>query len=222
MAEVKISDLTSATTPLAGTEVVPIVQGGITKKVAVSNFSGSSSGIVGVHNVLNYFDLTSQGISAQLNSQGTSNVAMSANQMYAYPFIPNKTITSVSLKINVSVLGVGVNARILIYSDSNGTPTTKLYESANLDCSTTGIKTATTAQTFNAGTVYWLCVQSSGTTSISGIPAAALLPLQMTSTLTAAPTTAYINTSTFGSAPTTFAINQRSNSAAPLVGIYLS
>lgn len=36
MAEVKISELTSATTPLAGTETVPIVQGGVTKKVAVS------------------------------------------------------------------------------------------------------------------------------------------------------------------------------------------
>jgi len=41
MAEVKISELTSATTPLAGTETVPIVQGGVTKKVAVSNFGGS-------------------------------------------------------------------------------------------------------------------------------------------------------------------------------------
>lgn len=42
MAEVKISALTSATTPLAGTEVVPIVQGGVTKKVAVSNFGGAA------------------------------------------------------------------------------------------------------------------------------------------------------------------------------------
>lgn len=42
MAEVKISDLSSATTPLAGTEVVPIVQGGVTKKVAVSNIGGGN------------------------------------------------------------------------------------------------------------------------------------------------------------------------------------
>jgi hypothetical protein len=40
MAEVKISELTSATTPLAGTEVVPIVQGGVTKKVSVSEIGG--------------------------------------------------------------------------------------------------------------------------------------------------------------------------------------
>jgi hypothetical protein len=42
MAEVKISELTSATTPLAGTETVPIVQGGVTKKVSVSNFGGAA------------------------------------------------------------------------------------------------------------------------------------------------------------------------------------
>jgi hypothetical protein len=37
------SALTAATTPLAGTEVVPIIQGGVTKKVAVSNLVGSSA-----------------------------------------------------------------------------------------------------------------------------------------------------------------------------------
>jgi hypothetical protein len=39
MADKKISALTSATTPLAGTEVLPIVQGGATVKVAVSNLT---------------------------------------------------------------------------------------------------------------------------------------------------------------------------------------
>lgn len=40
----KISDLTAATTPLAGTEVVEIVQSGASKKVAVSYLGGSSGG----------------------------------------------------------------------------------------------------------------------------------------------------------------------------------
>lgn len=179
-------------------------------------------GLQGIHNVNGYFDLTSQGISVHLNSVLATNVGMNANQMYAYPFIPNKTITSVSLKINVSVLGSGVSARILIYSSNNGMPNAKVYESANLDCSTTGVKTATTAQTFTAGTTYWLCVQTNGTCSLSGIPPSALLPLAMPSALSAAPTVAYINTSTFGSAPSTFVINNRTNSAVPTVGIYLS
>ena len=39
MANSKISALTSATTPLAGTEVVPIVQSSTTKKVAVSDLT---------------------------------------------------------------------------------------------------------------------------------------------------------------------------------------
>jgi len=40
----KISELTSASTPLAGTETVEIVQSGVSKKVAVSYLGGSSGG----------------------------------------------------------------------------------------------------------------------------------------------------------------------------------
>jgi hypothetical protein len=39
MADQKISQLTAATTPLAGTEVLPIVQGGATVKVSVDNLT---------------------------------------------------------------------------------------------------------------------------------------------------------------------------------------
>jgi hypothetical protein len=39
MADLKISQLTAATTPLAGTEVLPIVQGGTTKQVSVANLT---------------------------------------------------------------------------------------------------------------------------------------------------------------------------------------
>ena len=43
MADTKISALTGASTPLAGTEVVPIVQGGATVKVAVSDLTSGRS-----------------------------------------------------------------------------------------------------------------------------------------------------------------------------------
>lgn len=39
MADTKISALTASTTPLAGTEVLPIVQGGATVKVSVANLT---------------------------------------------------------------------------------------------------------------------------------------------------------------------------------------
>ena len=39
MADLKISQLTGATTPLAGTETLPIVQSGVTKQVSVANLT---------------------------------------------------------------------------------------------------------------------------------------------------------------------------------------
>jgi hypothetical protein len=47
MADQKISQLTAATTPLAGTEVLPIVQGGSTVKVPVSDLTAGRSVAVG-------------------------------------------------------------------------------------------------------------------------------------------------------------------------------
>jgi hypothetical protein len=43
MADAKISALPASTTPLAGTEVVPLVQSGVTKKVAVSDLTAGRS-----------------------------------------------------------------------------------------------------------------------------------------------------------------------------------
>jgi hypothetical protein len=43
MADVKISGLPASTTPLAGTEVLPIVQSGVTKQVAVSDLTAARS-----------------------------------------------------------------------------------------------------------------------------------------------------------------------------------
>jgi len=43
MADVKISGLPASTTPLTGTEVVPVVQGGVTKKVSVDNLTAGKA-----------------------------------------------------------------------------------------------------------------------------------------------------------------------------------
>jgi len=180
------------------------------------------SGLKGLHRITQYFSQLTQGVSAQLNSSSVGSCPMGTNIMYAYPFIPNKDITSGALKINVTTLGAGVNCRILIYSDNNGAPGTKLYESANLDCSTTGIKSAVTSFVFNSGTVYWLCVQSSGATTLTGITPSALVPLFMTSTFTGVPIVSLVNNSIYGSAPANYVINNLSNQAVPTVGIYLS
>lgn len=43
MADVKISGLPASTTPVAGSEVLPIVQGGVTKKVSIDNLTAGKS-----------------------------------------------------------------------------------------------------------------------------------------------------------------------------------
>ena len=43
MADLKISQLPAATTPLAGTEVLPIVQSGVTKQVSVNNLTAGKA-----------------------------------------------------------------------------------------------------------------------------------------------------------------------------------
>lgn len=43
MADSKISALTAATTPVAGTETLPIVQGGVTKQVSIANLTAGRS-----------------------------------------------------------------------------------------------------------------------------------------------------------------------------------
>lgn len=89
-----------------------------------------------------------------------------ANRLILMPFIPNQSLTIQNLSVNCTTLAVGGLAKILIYSDVSGTPTTKLYESANLDTSTTGIKTATTTFNFVAGTTYWLSFICNNATNI--------------------------------------------------------
>jgi hypothetical protein len=52
MADVKISGLPASTTPLAGTEVLPIVQGGVTKQVSVANLTDGRNVTVGAGTAL--------------------------------------------------------------------------------------------------------------------------------------------------------------------------
>jgi hypothetical protein len=73
MAEVKISELTSATTPLAGTETVPIVQGGVTKKVAFSEFAGFQQEMA---------NITSNGNNAYIQQGFSSNTPQDINLIF--------------------------------------------------------------------------------------------------------------------------------------------
>ena len=84
-----------------------------------------------------------------------SSTAFIANRLVAYPFIPNQSFTSSNLFINVTTLA-STFCRIAVYDDLNGYPNNRIFVSSDLDCSTTGQKTASASISFVAGTTYWL------------------------------------------------------------------
>jgi hypothetical protein len=123
------------------------------------------------------------------------------NTVILSPFIPANTLTISSLKINVPNATAGASARILVYSNLNGSPTTKLLESSTFDCSTAGDKTFTQTYTFTAGTTYWLGVHTNISLSLIIIEPGNAIPISSNSFYGAYYTT---NTSaTFLSAPAT-------------------
>lgn len=116
-----------------------------------------------------------------INQQGNTTVGGLgvSNTLYFLPFIPRNSITISNIQINVGTGAAGSTACIGIYTDSNGTPATLIAQSAILDCSTTGVKTFTTTQTFVAGTTYWFAAQASTqvTLTFTQHSATTLLPL---------------------------------------------
>lgn len=99
--------------------------------------------------------------------QATAATTYAVNALRCFIFMPMKTFTIVSYSINVTTAVAASNMRVLFYDDLDGKPNAKLHESANVDTSTTGVKTVTQAYTFNAGTTYWLCVQTSAAVSMT-------------------------------------------------------
>lgn len=179
---------------------------------------GGGSGLVGIHNIFNNFTATGSGVDAAITSTASTNLSLtSVNQVIAYPFIPNKTITSSQLRINISTGGAGLS-RILIYSDNNGFPNTKLFESADINIASPGIKSVTTTFTFNAGTTYWLAYHTNLAHSITAIATGALIPLIVTNA-GATTSVAYFSAATFGSAPNTYVYSSVSATAVPRIMI---
>ena len=92
MADLKISQLTGATTPLAGTEVLPIVQSSSTVKVSVANLTAGRAVSTGA--------LTSDSITTPPDVSGLVTLGRFAA---GYPWVlvrPNSTATGIEFRSN--------------------------------------------------------------------------------------------------------------------------
>jgi len=124
--------------------------------------SGGSGG-AGIHVITKPYS----GMGICLNvTQTTNNATFSlpTNQLQFFPFIPANNVTINQIVFEVSTASTGGTATVTIYSDLNGKPDSRIYQSSNISTTTTGYKTITTTETFTAGTTYWIgfCSSSGG------------------------------------------------------------
>lgn len=141
MADKKISQLTAATTPLAGTEVLPIVQGGNTVQVSVDNLTTgktvTASGLnVNTTTPFNYN--TTSGAGVRIGTQGTSGGSMmvqtaSLNSSFGSGLAVDGSYSSSVSTVNLKAFGVysgGPYYSKLAFWTSSGTT---LSQQATLD-----------------------------------------------------------------------------------------
>jgi hypothetical protein len=100
-------------------------------------------------------------------TQGNLQVStQSPNALIPTLFTPAYDLTINTLILQVTILHVGGLAKVAIYSDLDGVPHTKLFESVDVSTDTTGNKTITGFSfTFTAGTTYWIAVATNSSTA---------------------------------------------------------
>jgi hypothetical protein len=180
----------------------PLVSGTNIKTINSNTILGSGDLVIGsgVH-------ILTKPVSGRLYNVRTNAVSAStsssinANVISLYPFIPANSITISNLQMTIGGATVGGLIRILVYSDLNGVPSSKLIESTSLDCSTTGIKTFTTSYTFTAGTIYWLGYYSNLGVQPNIFELQQMTPISASTTSTSF--SAVTATATFPTAPST-------------------
>jgi predicted DNA-binding WGR domain protein len=205
-----------------GLSVQPtLVSGTNIKTINGSSVLGSGDLVVsggggGIHAQLN----PSSGfvVSNNLTGAGFGSAVQVINRMILSPFIPAKSFTSSNFLIRVFASVALSSAKILIYSDLNGKPNTLLYESTDIDCSTTGTKTVTTSFNFTAGTIYWLGFWGNSTPQVFVIATGNMMVIRNQGAIPN-PSNAMLVFIAYGSAPTTLTGTTESLVNMPFIGI---
>lgn len=169
MADLKISQLTGATTPLTGTEVVPLVQSGTTKKVAVSDLV---SGYAASKNPT----FSAYGAAAQTLSAGVYTKATLGSEDYDTNnnFASNAFTPTVAgyyqLNLKLAVAGTSVTRVIADFRKNGSGANNGRCLDYSFTIGASGILSASNIMYFNGSTDYceiWVYLDGVGTLTIS-------------------------------------------------------
>lgn len=108
--------------------------------------------------------------------------AQAAGRLELAPFFVSEDFAIDRIGVAVSTAVASSLCKILVYdSGSDGWPGSVVYQSGDLDCSTTGAKEATVSFTFTAGVKYWIGTWANSTQTLRCIATGATVSLGPTS-----------------------------------------
>jgi hypothetical protein len=146
--------------------------------------------------------------------------ALTANRLYAIPFIVSKRTVSDRIAINVTTAGTG-NARLGIYEDIGTYPSKLLLDAGAISIASTGIKSATISHVLMPG-LKWLVVVSNGTPTIRSFAVASMVPiLGFNNTLPITPNLGLYVTFTYAALPITFPSSPTMIVAVPIPAVFV-
>lgn len=98
----------------------------------------------------------------------TTTLAGAAGRVDLFPFAARGDIAVTGVAINVTTLVASALAKVVVYdSDTLGRPNALITETADMDCGTAGVRTATASFTLRQGKTYWLGIRHSSTATLS-------------------------------------------------------
>jgi hypothetical protein len=127
MADKKISALTAASTPLAGTEVLPIVQSGATVKVAVSDLTAGRAISASSVTISGLTASTALALDGSKNAVSVTNTGTGNNVLASSPSIATPTLTG-DVQMTTGNLVVGTSGKGIDFSATPGTGTSELFD----------------------------------------------------------------------------------------------
>lgn len=174
-----------------------------------------AGGASGVHGIVK--PASGEYISAAFNALARGTIAGAANRMEFVPFIPAQTISINELAIEVTTGVAGSSMHVGIYADNGNTPDGGALlvgtAAALSGVSNAVVNQAVASTALNAGTLYWLAINYSSTTTLRSIAAGGILALGTPASGTGVFTNRRV-TRAFGALPATAPVGTALTSSA--------